>query len=140
MRLALTYNIKKETENILTSIENSSSKKDYRKYLNDNLVQNYPERLDDTYAEWDSEETIYAVRDALEAYGHEVTLIEADSDAYEKLKAINPEFVFNVAEGFKGSSRESQIPSMLEMLGVNFTGSDSITIGICHDKSRCKEM
>lgn len=26
------------------------------------------------------------------------------------------------------------------MLNIPFTGSDSITIGICHDKSRCKEI
>ncbi|MBS1518292.1 MAG: ATP-grasp domain-containing protein [Bacteroidetes bacterium] len=103
-------------------------------------MNNYPERLDDTYAEWDSEETITAVKNALEEGGHEVTLIEGDVDAFEKFKVINPDFVFNVAEGLNGSSRESQIPSMLEMLGIPFTGSDSITNGICHDKSRCKEI
>lgn len=140
MRLALAFNIKKENEKILSSPENPSPEKDYSKYLNENLVRNYPERLDDTFAEWDSEETIDAVKAALEAGGHEVTLIEADKDAYEKFKIINPEFVFNVAEGLNGSSRESQIPAMLEMLNIPFTGSDSVTIGICHDKSRCKEI
>lgn len=140
MRLALTFNIKKETENIFTSIDEPSPKKDYRKYLNDNLIKNYPERLDDTFAEWDCEETIEAVRSALNAGGHDVTLVEADINAYETLKEINPEFVFNVAEGQIGLSRESQIPAMLEMLNIPFTGSDSITTGICHDKSRCKEI
>lgn len=140
MRVSLTFNIKKENENILSAIKEPSPERDFRKYLNENLVRNYPERLDDTFAEWDSEETITAVKSALEAGGHEVSLIEADKDAYEKLKIINPEFVFNVAEGIGGSSRESQIPSMLEMLDIPFTGSDSVTIGICHDKSRCKEI
>jgi D-alanine-D-alanine ligase len=140
LRLALSYNIKKENENILTAEEESSPKKDYRKYLNENLIKNYPERLDDTFAEWDCEETIEAVKAALTAFGHDVTLIEADRDAYEKIKIINPDFVFNVAEGLNGSSRESQIPSILEMLNIPFTGSDSITTGICHDKSRCKEI
>ena len=140
MRVSLTFNIKKETENILASIKDPSPERDYRKYLNENLISNYPERLDDTFAEWDSEETITAVKSALEAGGHDVTLVEADRDAYDKLKILNPEFVFNVAEGIGGSSRESQIPSMLEMLDIPFTGSDSVTIGICHDKSRCKEI
>ncbi len=140
MKLALTFNIKKENRNILSSTEESLPKKDFNKYLNENLVENYPERLDDTFAEWDSEETIHAVKYALETNGHDVTLIEANKDAYEKLKVINPEFVFNVAEGLEGPSRESQIPSMLEMLDIPFTGSDSITIGVCHDKSRCKEI
>ena len=140
MRVSLTFNIKKENENILASVKQPTPERDYRKYLNENLISNYPERLDDTFAEWDSEETITAVKSALEAGGHDVTLIEADRDAYDKLKILNPEFVFNVAEGIGGLSRESQIPSMLEMLDIPFTGSDSVTIGICHDKSRCKEI
>jgi D-alanine-D-alanine ligase len=37
-------------------------------------------------------------------------------------------------------SRESQIPAILEMLQIPFTGSDSLTLGICLDKSRTKEI
>lgn len=146
MKLALTFNIKREDSRILHSLNQddnadlSSPHKNFRKYLNEDLIKNYPERIDDTFAEWDSEETINAVKSALEAGGHDVTLIECDTDAYEKLKALRPDFVFNVAEGLNGSSRESQIPSMLEMLDIPFTGSDSVTTGICHDKSRCKEI
>ncbi|MEZ4820918.1 MAG: hypothetical protein R2942_00370 [Ignavibacteria bacterium] len=77
MRIAITFNIKKEKENLVTIKEELSPKKDFSKYLNENLISNYPERLDDTYAEWDCEETIDAVRSALED-GHDVTLIEAD--------------------------------------------------------------
>jgi D-alanine-D-alanine ligase len=147
LKLALTFNIKKENSEVLSSqllqnesAETSTPKTNFKKYLSDNLIQNYPERLDDTFAEWDSEETIDALKFALETGGHEVVPIEADTDCYEKIKAVNPDFVFNVAEGIGGSSRESQIPSMLEMLNIPFTGSDSVTIGICHDKSRCKEI
>lgn len=147
MKLALTFNIKKDNYEDLSSqlIQNESaetltSKNNFKKYFSENLIQNYPERLDDTFAEWDSEETIDALRSALESGGHDVVPIEADVDCYEKIKAVNPDFVFNVAEGTGGSSRESQIPSMLEMLNIPFTGSDSVTIGICHDKSRCKEI
>lgn len=140
MRVALLYNIKKETSEEVYDLKAEENKKDFSKYLNENLVKNYPERLDDTFAEWDSEETIDALKAAIETGGHEVTLIEADTDAYEKIKSIQPEFVFNVAEGSIGVSRESQIPAILEMLDIPFTGSDSITIGICHDKSRCKEV
>jgi len=140
LNLALTYNVKKEIE-----VEETTSAKEVKnsvtqKYLNKELVENYPERIDDTFAEWDSMETIDAVKNALELGGHDVTLVEADETAYENLKKIKPEFVFNVAEGFYGASRESQIPAMLEMLNIPYTGSDSITIGICHDKSRCKEI
>ena len=140
MKLALTYNIKKEISNAEKVSEASVNNSEAGKYINKELVENYPERVDDTFAEWDSMETIDAVKTALETGGHKVSLVEANPDAFEKLKDINPEFVYNVAEGFYGASRESQIPALLEMLNLNFTGSDSITIGICHDKSRCKEI
>lgn len=93
----------------------------------------------DTYAEWDSEETILAVKTALERY-HTVTLIEADEEAHQKFLQVQPEIVFNVAEGLRGSSREAQIPAMLEFLGIPYTGSDPLTLGICLDKSRAKEI
>jgi D-alanine-D-alanine ligase-like ATP-grasp enzyme len=138
LKLALTYNTKKEISNAEKVSEASVNNSEAGKYINKELVENYPERVDDTFAEWDSMETIDAVKTALETGGHKVSLVEANPDAFEKLKDINPEFVYNVAEGFYGASRESQIPALLEMLNLNFTGSDSITIGICHDKSRCK--
>lgn len=93
----------------------------------------------DTYAEWDSFDTILAVKAALETQ-HSVTLIEANEEAYPKLLQLQPEIVFNIAEGMRGASREAQIPAMLEMLGIPFTGSDALTLGICLDKSRAKEI
>ncbi len=134
MIVGLTYNVKKEIEE-RKNLDNNISK-----YINETLLKNYPDRIDDTYAEWDSIETIEAIKNALEEFENEVILIEADENAYYKIKNIKPSIVFNVAEGFYGASRESQIPSLLEMLNIPYTGSDSITIGICHDKSRCKEI
>jgi D-alanine-D-alanine ligase len=93
----------------------------------------------DTYAEWDSEDTILAVKTALERH-HVVTLIEADDEAYRKLLQIHPDIVFNIAEGLRGPSREAQIPAMLEMLDIPYTGSDPLTLGLCLDKSRTKEI
>jgi D-alanine-D-alanine ligase len=69
-----------------------------------------------------------------------VIRIEADDNAYENLKINRPQLVFNMAEGYGGASRESHIPAMLEMLNIPYTGSDPVTIGNCHDKSRCKEI
>ena len=93
----------------------------------------------DTYAEWDTEETILAVKTALEKH-HSVSLIEANEEAYTKLLALHPDIVFNIAEGFRGPSREAQIPAILEMLGIPYSGSDPLTLGICLDKSRAKEI
>lgn len=93
----------------------------------------------DTYAEWDTQETIDAVRAALEQR-HRVSLIEANEEAFQRFRELQPDVVFNIAEGWRGASREAQIPAMLEMLGIPYTGSDPITLGICLDKSRAKEI
>ncbi len=123
--VALTYNVKPESS---TKVSNNSS----QTYLQSNNSL-------DKYAEWDTYETIFALRDAL-ALHHKVTLIEANEDAYEKFRKLNPEIVFNVAEGANGISREAQIPAMLEMLQIPYTGSDPLTLSLCLDKSRTKEV
>jgi D-alanine-D-alanine ligase len=96
-------------------------------------------RSNDLYAEWDTMDTINAVRAAL-AERFEVVLVEANEEAFEKLSKIRPFFAFNIAEGLYGPSREAQIPAMLEMLRIPYLGSDPLTLGICLDKSRTKEV
>jgi D-alanine-D-alanine ligase len=94
---------------------------------------------DDRYAEWDEPDTIEAVRSAL-AEIHQVTPVEADEDFYERIRALKPDIVFNIAEGLNGVSREAQVPAMLDMLGIPYSGSDPLTLAICLDKSRTKEV
>lgn len=53
---------------------------------------------------------------------------------------MKPDFVFNFAEGLIGVNRESHLPAMLEMLQIPYSGSDALTLGICLDKSRAKEI
>jgi D-alanine-D-alanine ligase len=93
----------------------------------------------DTYAEWDTWETVNAVKDAISEI-HNVTLVEANNDAFLKLKELKPDIVFNFAEGLIGVNRESHMPAMLEMLQLPYSGSDALTLGICLDKSRAKEI
>jgi D-alanine-D-alanine ligase len=93
----------------------------------------------DLYAEWDDIHTIRAVESAL-ATRHRVTLVEADLDTFETLRRLRPDLVFNIAEGLYGNSREAQIPALLDMLGLPYTGSDPVTLGLCLDKRRAKEI
>jgi D-alanine-D-alanine ligase len=93
----------------------------------------------DLLAECDSDETIEAIGRAL-GERHDIIPIEADDEAYLQLKEIRPDLVFNIAEGLVGPNRESHIPSICEMLGIPYTGSDPLTLGICLDKSRAKEI
>jgi D-alanine-D-alanine ligase len=128
LNVALAYNVKPESETfpeIVSSNPNSHS-------------SNLKPQLD-TYAEWDTWETINAVKDAIEVYNN-VTLIEADENAFNKFKEVKPDIVFNIAEGENGVSREAQIPAMLDMLKIPYTGSDALTLAICLDKARTKEI
>jgi len=95
-------------------------------------------RPHDLLVEYDSDKTIAAVAKAL-ARRFKVVLVEADAGAYSRLKKNRPDLVFNISEGFCGPNREAHIPIICEMLGLAYTGSDGLTLGICLDKSRAKE-
>jgi D-alanine-D-alanine ligase len=101
--------------------------------------QNEPGRVGDLYAEWDSPETINAIRAAIELR-HEVLPVEADERAMQKLLENRPDFAFNMAEGLYGVSREAHMPAILEMLQIPYLGSDPLTLGLCLDKARTKEI
>ena len=94
----------------------------------------------DKTAELDCAQTITALSDAISCLGHEVVLIEANPDAYERLRASGVGLVFNIAEGIKGEDREAQIPAMLEMLGIPYTGSGPLTLALCLNKARTKAI
>jgi D-alanine-D-alanine ligase len=47
---------------------------------------------------------------------------------------------FNIAEGRKGRYRESQIPALLELMDIEFTGSEAGSLAVCHDKALAKRL
>ncbi len=138
MNVALVFNLKKE-DNTAESDSEHTEKDDCADCETEQSRKNKLKKVSDLYAEWDTFETVDAVRRAL-AEKHNVTLIEADESAYLKLQELRPDIVFNIAEGMYGSSREAQIPAMLEFLQIPYTGSDPLTLSICLDKARTKEI
>ena len=92
----------------------------------------------DEFAEWDSPTTIAAVEAALSRLG-KVVRLEAKEDFPEKLRQVNPDIVFNIAEGFHGVNRESHVPAICEFYGIPYSGSDPFTLTLCLDKARTKE-
>jgi D-alanine-D-alanine ligase len=60
-----------------------------------------PKAGNDAEAEYDAPETIDAIREALEGYGH-VTLFEATADLPRQLMQTPVDLVFNIAEGVAG--------------------------------------
>ncbi len=94
----------------------------------------------DEEAEYDSPKTLQAIREAIASYGHEVVDLEATSDLPIQLASTPVDVVFNIAEGFKGRSRESQVPALLELLDIPYTGSDPAALSVSLDKALAKRM
>ncbi len=94
----------------------------------------------DMYAEFDDVSVPLAIKKALEKNNYVVDIIEADEKIYGRLVEGKYDFVFNIAEGIRGESRESHVPAMLEMLGIPYTGSGVLTQAITLDKKRTKDV
>lgn len=94
----------------------------------------------DTYSEFDDLDTIGAIKKAIESGGYDVSLCEADADLVQKLCDLDIDFVFNIAEGLNGGSREAQVPAILDMLSIPYSGSGVLTQALSLDKLRCKEI
>ncbi len=91
------------------------------------------------YTEWDDEITIVAVEAALSRRG-DVVRIEADENMPERLHDVRPDIVFNIAEGLEGPNREAHVPAICEFWSIPCTGSDPLTLSLCLDKGRTKEI
>jgi D-alanine-D-alanine ligase len=99
-----------------------------------------PDAPADALAEYDSIETVQALEDALLAGGHRVTHLEADETLLDTVRQAAPDICFNIAEGLRGDSRESQAPALLEILGIPYTGSKVLAHAISLDKAATKRI
>lgn len=78
---------------------------------------------------------------ALESYGHEVTFYDVNERVFEKLRKAKPDAAFNVCERFNGSSLfEPHVASMLELLGIPYTGSGPLALATCMNKPMVKAV
>ncbi len=105
-----------------------------------NLKKGIQSEAVDNEAEYDNIETVYAIQRALEGAGAKVILMEADETLPETLKKHPVDIVFNIAEGIRGRGREAQIPALLNMYGIPYTGSDETTLCIALDKALTKRL
>lgn len=93
-------------------------------------------------ADFDSPETIKAIIKHLKKLGHKVIPIEADKNAYLKLKKNKDciDLAFNYGEGIHGKDRECHIPAMLEMLQIPYVGCSPLTQAIIFNKVKTNEI
>src|SRR3989344_7833787 len=82
-----------------------------------------------------------AVVSALREYGHEAIFFDVNEKTFEKLRKANINIAFNVCERFNGNSFfEPHVAAMLELLGIPYTGSAPLTLALCMNKVRVKEI
>jgi D-alanine-D-alanine ligase len=99
---------------------------------------NLPE---DAFEEYDYPSTVNFIASALSSAGHNIVRLGGGKEFLEKILREQVDIVFNISEG-RGiyRSREAQVPSVLEMLNVPYSGSDPECLAICLDKSLTKKL
>jgi D-alanine-D-alanine ligase len=108
-----------------------------------NLRRNAPHREgqpSDAWGDLDSESTMLALVEALEAGGHKAYFLEGDMSLPAKLARLRPDICFNLCEGLFGDAREAHVPAILEMMGIPYTGSRVLTQALCLDKALTKRV
>jgi D-alanine-D-alanine ligase len=108
-----------------------------------NLRTNAPkwdDMLTEQWDELDSENTVLALATALEARGHQTEFMEGGPRLVDTLPKWKPDICFNICEGHFGDARESQVPALLEMLRVPYTGSRVTALALTLDKALTKRV
>lgn len=81
----------------------------------------------------------------LVARGHFVEVLGVDSEdlgsLLDRIRADRPDLVFNLCESLSSTGRnEIVVPALLDLLGVCYSGSGAMTLGLCVQKHRTKQI
>ena len=117
--------------------------KKFRVALLANLKTNAPKtpgKPEDMWADLDSESTITALLEAIRAGGHVCEFLEGDYHLMDTVRKYQPDICFNICEGHFGDAREAQVPALLEMLRIPYTGSRVLTLALALDKPMTKRV
>jgi D-alanine-D-alanine ligase len=95
---------------------------------------------EDQWDDLDSEKTINALVTAIRAGGNLAEYFEGNLSLFQSLPKFKPDICFNICEGHFGDAREAQIPALLEMMRIPYTGSKVLTLALALDKSMTKRV
>ncbi len=99
------------------------------------------DQAEDALEEYDSLETVEAIARVLKDNGHSVVKLGGGREFLNNILHENVDIVFNIAEGLGNyRSREAQVPSVLEMLDIPYSGSDPQCLAICLDKPLTNQL
>jgi D-alanine-D-alanine ligase len=94
--------------------------------------------MEDT-AEFDKQETVDALEDALKQMGHQT---EPVGNAFQLVEALAAgkrwDMVFNIAEGLYGDGRESVVPAILDQYRIPYVFSGPVIMGLSLNKHIAK--
>src|SRR5512133_717627 len=94
--------------------------------------------MEDT-AEFDKQETVDAIDNALKEMGYETELI---GNAFQLIEALAAgerwDMVFNIAEGLYGDGRESVVPAILDQYKIPYVFSGPVIMGLSLNKHLAK--
>jgi D-alanine-D-alanine ligase len=98
----------------------------------------------DYLAEAEVKEEAETVRKALEILDFHYQMFPIKDDVEPVIKALKdfkPTVVVNLCEGaFGDSQQEMNVPAILELLGIPYTGSPLLSLGICQNKGLTKQI
>ncbi|MCC6956322.1 MAG: hypothetical protein IT316_05965 [Anaerolineales bacterium] len=115
----------------------------FRVALLANLKKNAPvttEVSSDHWDDLDSESTVEAITEAIRSGGHVCEFLEGDASLIDTIRSFKPDICFNICEGHFGDAREAQIPALLEMLRIPYTGSKVLALSLSLDKPMTKRV
>jgi D-alanine-D-alanine ligase len=108
-----------------------------------NLKVNAPKfdgMAEDQWDDLDSEATVMALMNAIKAGGYDCDFLEGNISLVDTLRKFKPDICFNICEGHFGDAREAQVPALLEMMRIPYTGSKVLTLALALDKPMTKRV
>ncbi|MCX8191927.1 MAG: ATP-grasp domain-containing protein, partial [Nitrososphaerales archaeon] len=104
----------------------------------------YEERRESDIAEMGVLDEVEAVKGALNTLGIDHSIVAIDEDVQNWLNELlmhKPDVIFNLCEAILGESRlEMNVPSVLELIRIPYTGASPLNLGICQNKALTKDI
>lgn len=98
----------------------------------------------DRWDDLDNPRTPESLVAVLQRMGHDAIFFEASIlppfNLIDRLREFKPDICFNIAESHFGDAREAQIPAILEMLQIPYTGSRMLGLALALDKAMTKRV
>jgi D-alanine-D-alanine ligase len=95
---------------------------------------------DDYWDDLDDPKTVRAIMRSLRKHGHQAKYFAANISMVRRLLNYRPDLCFNICEGYFGESREAQIPALLDMLRLPYTGAGVLGMSLAHNKYMAKKI